>query len=54
MAEMFGMSDTAEMEGASTISLAAGVPMDAHMIDVGGGMRPGVEKALPEDILSVP
>jgi pyruvate,water dikinase len=28
--------------------------MDAHMIDVGGGMRSGVEKALPEDILSVP
>ena len=54
MAEMFGMSDTDEMEGASTISLAAGVPMDAHMIDVGGGMRPGLEKALPEDILSVP
>lgn len=54
MAEMFGMSDTDEMEGAATISLAAGVPMDAHMIDVGGGMRPGVEKALPEDILSVP
>ncbi len=55
MAEMFGMSDTDEMEGASTISLAAGVPMDAHMIDVGGGMRPGVDnKALPEDILSVP
>ncbi|MBA4371647.1 MAG: phosphoenolpyruvate synthase [Thermodesulfovibrio sp.] len=54
MSEMFGMSDTDEMEGASTISLAAGVPMDAHMIDVGGGMRPGVEKALPEDVLSVP
>jgi len=54
MVEMFGLSDTDEMEGASTISLAAGVPMDAHMIDVGGGMRPGVEKALPEDILSVP
>jgi pyruvate,water dikinase len=54
MAEMFGLSDTDEMEGESTISLAAGVPMDAHMIDVGGGMRPGVEKALPEDILSVP
>jgi pyruvate,water dikinase len=54
MDEMFGLSDTDEMEGESTISLAAGVPMDAHMIDVGGGMRPGVEKALPEDILSVP
>jgi pyruvate,water dikinase len=54
MAEMFGLSDTDEMEGESTISLAAGVPMDAHMIDVGGGMRPGIEKALPEDILSVP
>jgi len=54
MAEMFGMSDTAEMERASTISLTASLPMDAHMIDVGGGMRPGLEKALPEDILSVP
>ncbi|MBI5848822.1 MAG: hypothetical protein HZB31_12920 [Nitrospirae bacterium] len=54
MTEMFGMSDTDQMEGASTISLAAGVPMDAHMIDVGGGMRPGLEKALPEDILSLP
>ncbi len=54
MSEMFGMSDTDEMEGAATISLAAGVPMDAHMIDVGGGMQPGLEKALPEDILSVP
>lgn len=54
MSEMFGMSDTDEMEGASTISLAAGLPMDAHMIDVGGGIRPGVEKALPEDLRSVP
>ena len=54
MAEMFGLSDTAEMEGEATISLSAGVPMDAHMIDVGGGMRPGVEKAVPEDVLSVP
>lgn len=54
MSEMFGMSDTDQMEGASTISLSAGVPMDAHMIDVGGGMRPDLEKALPEDILSVP
>ena len=54
MAEMFGMSDTDGMEGESTISLSAGVPMDAHMIDVGGGMRPGVERAVPEDILSIP
>lgn len=54
MAGMFGMSDTDEMEGASTISLAAGVPMDAHMIDVGGGMRSGIEKAVPEDVFSVP
>ena len=54
MSEMFGMSDTDQMEGASTIALSAGVPMDAHMIDVGGGMRPGVEKAVPEDIFSVP
>ena len=54
MSEMFGMSDTDDMEKESTVSLAAGVPMDAHMIDVGGGMRPGLEKALPEDILSLP
>lgn len=54
MAEMFGLSDTDEMEGESTITLSAGVPMDAHMIDVGGGVRAGVAQAVPEDVLSVP
>ena len=54
MSEMFGMSDTDEMERETTVTLAAGVPMDAHMIDVGGGIAPGVEKALPSDILSLP
>lgn len=54
MSGMFGMSDTDAMEDEQTITLTAGVPMDAHMIDVGGGIRPGVEKAMPEDILSIP
>lgn len=51
---MFGISDTDEMEDEATISLSAGIPMQAHMIDVGGGMREDVKKAKPEDILSVP
>jgi pyruvate,water dikinase len=54
MTEMFGLSDTDTAEGAATVTLNAGIPIDAHMIDVGGGIREGVEKALPEDILAIP
>lgn len=54
MAEMFGLSDTDSMEKEETISLKAGIPVDAHILDVGGGVREGTRKATPEDILSVP
>ncbi len=54
MAEMFGMSDTDSMEKEETILLTAGIPVDAHLLDVGGGVREGTRKANHEDILSVP
>lgn len=54
MTEMFGLSDTDSMEREETISLNAGIPVDAHLLDVGGGVREGTRKAAYEDILSVP
>jgi pyruvate,water dikinase len=54
MAEMFGMSDTSEVSSDHTIGLKAGIPLDAHLLDVGNGVTQGVKKADTGDILSIP
>jgi len=54
MAEMFGISDTSAAKTRKDHPPQAGIPLDAHMIDVGDGLREGVCKVGPEDIHSVP
>lgn len=53
MAEMFGISD-AEHEISGTLALKAGIPIDAHLLDVGEGVLKGVKSATPETIRSIP
>lgn len=53
MAEMFGMSDTEDV-GRGTLGLKAGIPIDAHLLDVGDGIRPGARAATPDNIVSIP
>lgn len=54
MWEMFNMGDAYESEGVKTVPLLAGIPVDAHILDLEGGMKENIKKATPEDILSLP
>ncbi|NTW59253.1 MAG: hypothetical protein HGA43_08795, partial [Nitrospirae bacterium] len=54
MAEMFLIGDDPSIEEYTSVPLRAGIPMDAHLIDLGGGLREKIVKAVPEDILSIP
>jgi pyruvate,water dikinase len=53
MHEMFNIGEGQDVEGIGTIVLAAGVPMDAHLLDIDGGIKENTRKATPEDILSI-
>jgi pyruvate,water dikinase len=53
MHEMFNIGDGQDVEGIGTIVLAAGIPMDAHLLDIDGGIKENTRKATPEDILSI-
>lgn len=54
MEEMFGIGTGHEIKDSWTIPLIAGIPIDAHMIDIDGGIKENTKKASPEDILSIP
>jgi len=54
MTEMFGLSDTSEVSSDHTVALKVGIPLDAHLLDVGNGVTQGVKKADTHDILSIP
>lgn len=54
IAEMFGLSDTHEVDADVSVPLRAGIPLDAHLLDVGGGLKPRVKKVTSEDVMSVP
>jgi pyruvate,water dikinase len=54
MAEMFEIREGREMGTMRSVPLFAGIPVDAHVIDIDGGLKPELKKALPEDVLSVP
>ncbi|MBI4844353.1 MAG: phosphoenolpyruvate synthase [Nitrospirae bacterium] len=54
MAEMFLVGEGHDAGKSRTITLAAGIPVNAHMIDIDGGIKTGLKKAAPEDILSIP
>jgi len=53
MQEMFSLGEGHDIEGAKTVNLVAGIPIAAHMIDLGGGIKENIKKAIPEDILSI-
>lgn len=54
MAEMFLIGDDPSIEEYTSVPLRAGIPMDAHLIDLGGGLRERIARAEPGDIISIP
>jgi pyruvate,water dikinase len=54
MDEMFEAGSGPELAEKGTITLLAGIPVGVHLLDLGGGVRPGVRTAAPEDVLSLP
>ncbi len=54
MQEMFNIGEEHDIEGIGTIVLSAGIPIDAHLLDIGGGVKENLKKASFEDILSIP
>ncbi len=54
MNEMFNIGEGYDINKSGTIILKAGIPVDAVMIDIEGGIKEDVKKASPEDILSIP
>ncbi len=54
MQEMFNIGQGHDMKETKTIDLEAGIPIDVLILDIDGGIKENIEKASPEDILSVP
>lgn len=54
MQEMFYISEGRDIKELKTVSLIAGIPLDACLLDVEGGLKENIKKAAPEDILSIP
>lgn len=53
--EMFRLSDTATDAGAVAVELKAGVPLDLHVIDLGGGLKDvDGPYVYPEQVVSAP
>lgn len=54
MQEMFDIGKGHDIKGTKTIDLDAGIPIDVHILDIDEGIKENIEKASPEDILSIP
>jgi pyruvate,water dikinase len=54
MHEMFNIGEEHDMKEAKTIDLEAGIPINVHILDLDGGIKENIQKASPEDILSLP
>jgi pyruvate,water dikinase len=54
MAEMFEAGSERELAEKGTVVLLAGIPVGVHLLDLGGGIRPGTKKAGAADVLSIP
>ncbi|MDP3048182.1 MAG: PEP/pyruvate-binding domain-containing protein, partial [Thermodesulfovibrionales bacterium] len=54
MAEMFLIGEEHDIKESHTIALRAGIPIDAHILDINGGVKSNLKKAAPEDIISIP
>jgi pyruvate, water dikinase len=50
----FAEAGEAKRLGSQTSVLQAGIPMDAHLLDIDGGLRKKKSKAVPDDVVSVP
>ena len=50
----FAEAGEAKRLGSQTAVLQAGIPMDAHLLDIDGGLRKKKSKAVPDDVVSVP
>jgi len=54
MHEMFDIGKGHDMKETKTVDLEATIPIDVHILDIDGGIRENIDKASPEDILSIP
>lgn len=54
MDDMEDAGSDRELAAKGTVPLLSEIPVNVHLLDLGGGIRPGVTKATPADILSVP
>lgn len=56
IAEMFDLGDKVSREEAYMVRLRTSIPLNLYIIDVDGGLRPGIKGGTvsPEDILSIP
>jgi pyruvate,water dikinase len=54
MHEMFDIGKGHDVKETKTIDLVAGIPVDVHILDIDGGIKENINKASPEDILSIP
>jgi pyruvate,water dikinase len=54
MTEMFSIGTDHDMDECHAVPLKAGIPIDAHLIDLGGGLQDNITKATPADIRSIP
>jgi len=54
MREMFNIGEDQDIHRAVAVDLSAGIPVDVCMLNIDGGLRENVKKAVPEDVLSIP
>ncbi|MBI4685694.1 MAG: hypothetical protein HY755_10900 [Nitrospirae bacterium] len=54
MQEMFLLGEGHDIKEIQTIDLKAGIPLYAHLLDIGGGVKDNVKKATATDISSIP
>jgi pyruvate,water dikinase len=54
MAEMFSIGADHDMDECHAVPLKAGIPIEAYLIDLGGGLADNITKATPADIRSLP
>ncbi|MDP2167456.1 MAG: PEP/pyruvate-binding domain-containing protein [Thermodesulfovibrionales bacterium] len=50
----FAEAGDAKRLGSQTSALKAGIPIDAHLLDIEGGIKGDLRKVAPEDIVSIP
>jgi pyruvate,water dikinase len=54
MNEMFKISDNTDIKTGGAAKLAVKLPLDIHVIDLGGGVENGADKITPDNIRSIP